>query len=212
MLSTIMKTVTSTYEKEFPVMEIFYSLQGEGRFSGVPAVFIRLGGCDVGCHWCDVKESWNADAHTKFSVSEVISETNKFPANRIIVTGGEPLMYNLNELTKSLLLEKKIIHLETSGAYLLSGKWHWICLSPKKTMPPHQEIYKQANELKIIIHNHDDFIWAEKNAQYVSKDCVLYLQPEWGKKEKMMPLIVEYVKSNPQWNVCLQTHKYLNIP
>ncbi len=194
-----------------PVMEQFYSIQGEGFFQGKAAVFIRLGGCDVGCVWCDVKDSWDADAHKKYSVEEIIATTNQFPSDLVIVTGGEPLMHNLESLTSQLKSADKKTNLETSGTHPLTGEWDWICFSPKKFKEPLTEIYKVANELKVIVFNQSDFEFAEKHAQLVSPDCKLYLQPEWSNAEKMTPLIIDFVKRNPQWEISLQIHKYMKI-
>jgi organic radical activating enzyme len=195
-----------------PLMEQFYTIQGEGYNTGKAAYFIRLGGCDVGCHWCDVKESWDASIHPLTKTEAVIKNVTEHNAKSVVVTGGEPLMYNLTQLT-NLLKEKNIeTFIETSGAYKLTGKWDWICLSPKKTMAPLQEVYDKAHELKIIVYNKHDFIWAEEEAKKVNKNCYLFLQPEWSKRNEITPLIVEYVKNNPKWMVSLQTHKYMNIP
>jgi len=198
--------------KKLPIMEDFFTIQGEGFFAGTPAYFIRIGGCDVGCHWCDVKESWDFNAHKLVSIGNVINNLKQFDVNTVVITGGEPLIYNLDQLCNELKKSDYQLHLETSGAYSLSGKWNWICLSPKKNQPPIEEIVKKADELKVIIHNNDDFKWAEKYAQQVSKDCRLYLQPEWSKKEQMMQKIVVYTQSNPKWTVSLQIHKYMGIP
>lgn len=197
---------------ELPLMEEFYTIQGEGFHSGKAAYFIRIGGCDVGCHWCDVKESWDAALHPLTAVDKIVENAAKFPAKAVVVTGGEPTIYNLEYLTQQLKNEGIETYIETSGAYPLTGTWDWVCLSPKKTSPPLQENYKKANELKVIIYNKNDFEWAEKNAQYVSAHCKLFLQPEWSKSKIVMPLIVDYIMANPKWNVSLQTHKYMNIP
>ncbi len=195
-----------------PLMEDFYTIQGEGFHSGKAAYFIRLGGCDVGCHWCDVKESWNAELHPLTSVEVIVENASKYPAKTVVVTGGEPLLYNLDLLT-SKLKEKGIkTFIETSGAYPLSGNWDWICLSPKKFKGPMPSIAPLAGELKVIVFNKSDFEWAEEHANLVSKDCKLYLQPEWSKAEQMTPQIIEYVKNHPRWEVSLQTHKFMNIP
>ena len=198
--------------KLLPLMEEFYTIQGEGFNTGKASYFIRIGGCDVGCHWCDVKESWDASLHpltpTEIIVEHVIE--SKTPA--VVVTGGEPLIYNLTYLTALLKKQNIKTYIETSGAYNLSGDWDWICLSPKKTMLPKEENYLAANELKIIVFNKHDFIWAEEQANKVSKYCYLYLQPEWSKRNEITPLIVEYVKQNPRWMISLQTHKYIDIP
>lgn len=194
-----------------PLMEEFYTIQGEGFHKGTAAYFIRVGGCDVGCHWCDVKESWNAGLHPPTAIEHIVGNAEKY-SKTIVVTGGEPLTWNMEPLTKMLKEKGLQTHIETSGAYELTGVWDWICLSPKKLKPPTDEVYKRANELKVIVFNKDDFRFAEEQAAKVSKDCILYLQPEWSKREKMSPLIVDYVMQNPKWKVSLQTHKYLNIP
>ena len=194
-----------------PLMEAFYTIQGEGYHKGSSAFFIRIGGCDVGCHWCDVKESWNADLHPPTYVDKIVEKVKKY-SNIVVVTGGEPLMWNMTPLTNKLKNEGIKIHIETSGAYPLTGTWDWICLSPKKTMPPKNNIYEKADELKVIIHNNQDIRFAEEQKMYVGKHCKLYLQPEWSKRESTMPIIVSHVLNNPEWLVSLQTHKYLNIP
>ena len=195
-----------------PVMEHFYTLQGEGFHQGRAAYFIRLGGCDVGCVWCDVKESWDADKHPKFDVQSLRLEVKKTPAEIIVITGGEPLMHDLTELTKELHAAGFKTHLETSGAYSLTGSWDWICLSPKKFKAPLPGILAKANELKVIIFNRSDFDWAQKYAAQVSADCKLFLQPEWDKADQMTPLIINYIKANPKWELSLQIHKYINVP
>ncbi len=195
-----------------PVMEIFYSLQGEGYHTGKAASFIRIGGCDVGCNWCDVKESWNASVHPVYSFRDIVSEILKKPSDTVVLTGGEPFLYKLNKLTNLLKKNNYTIHVETSGTVKLSGHIDWICLSPKKGHTPLPSFYKKAHELKIIIHNHDDFYWAEQNAQRANPLCKLYLQPEWSVKKDMIPLIIDYIKQNTKWTLSLQTHKYLNIP
>ncbi len=195
-----------------PLMEQFYTIQGEGFNTGKAAYFIRLGGCDVGCHWCDVKESWDANLHPLTPVKDILEAALSYKAKAVVVTGGEPLHYNLSELTWHLNDQNIETFIETSGAYPLTGHWDWVCLSPKKTAPPLPAIYERANELKMIIHNKHDLVWAEEEAKKVSKSCYLYLQPEWSKREEMMPLIIEYVKKNQKWMVSLQTHKYMNIP
>ena len=197
--------------KALPLMEAFYTIQGEGYHKGSAAYFIRIGGCDVGCHWCDVKESWDAQKHPATLVEEIVEQATKY-SNIIVITGGEPLMWNMEPLTLALKKKKMQIHIETSGAYEITGHWDWFCLSPKKNKLPTLEAYSLADELKVIIYNNDDFRFAEKQAKKVKENCLLYLQPEWGKREKVMPLIVEYVLQNPSWKGSLQTHKYLNIP
>ena len=194
-----------------PVMEEFYTIQGEGFHKGTAAYFIRVGGCDVGCHWCDVKESWVAELHPATGADQIVENAAKY-SRTIVVTGGEPLMWNMNALTSKLKEKGMQIHIETSGAYELTGHWDWICLSPKKMKLPTPEIYSKAHELKVIVYNKDDFRFAEEQAANVNDECILYLQPEWSKRDKMMPQIVDYVMANPKWKVSLQTHKYLNIP
>jgi 7-carboxy-7-deazaguanine synthase len=207
-----MKIIAENHSDSLPIMEAFYTLQGEGFHSGKPSYFIRLGGCDVGCVWCDVKESWDASKHPNTAIDTIIIEAKKYPGRLAVVTGGEPLMYNLTQLTAALKLEKFQTNIETSGAYPITGQWDWICFSPKKFKAPLPEFYESANELKVIIFNKSDFKFAEKYASLVNENCILYLQPEWEKQTEMMPLIVEYIKQNPKWRVSLQTHKYLNIP
>ena len=197
--------------KMLPLMEAFYTIQGEGYHKGTAAYFIRIGGCDVGCHWCDVKESWDAKLHPPTSIETIVDQAAEF-SNTIVVTGGEPLMWDMNPLT-SLLKQKTLkTHIETSGAYPLTGDWDWICLSPKKRKIPISEVYSKANELKVIVYNKDDFKFAEEQAAKVTQDCILYLQPEWSVREKVTPSIIEYVMKHPKWKISLQTHKYLNIP
>jgi len=194
-----------------PLMEEFYTIQGEGYHKGTAAYFIRVGGCDVGCHWCDVKESWNPNIHPPTAI-EAIAKNAATYAKTIVITGGEPLTWDMGPLTSLLKSKGLQIHIETSGAYDLSGAWDWVCLSPKKMKLPKEEVYEAANELKVIVFNKDDFRFAEEQAKKVSGDCKLYLQPEWSKRDVMIPQIVDYVMANPQWVVSLQTHKYLNIP
>lgn len=193
-------------------MEEFYTIQGEGYHTGKAAYFIRLGGCDVGCHWCDVKESWDADLHPLTAADTIIDNAKKHPAKAVVITGGEPLLYNLDYLTKGLQDAGIRTFMETSGAYPLSGHWDWICLSPKKFKSPLPDVLAAAGELKVIIFNKSDFAWAEQHASLVSPSCRLYLQPEWSKAQTMTPLIVDYVMQHPKWEISLQTHKYLNIP
>ena len=197
--------------KMLPLMEEFYTIQGEGYHTGKAAYFIRVGGCDVGCHWCDVKESWNAEIHPPTHVNTIVNHAKKY-SDTVVITGGEPLMWSMNYLTSELQNHGIKTHIETSGAYSFSGVWDWFCLSPKKTKLPLDEVYKEANELKMIIFNKSDFKFAEEQAAKVGVNCELFLQPEWSKKEKMTELIVEYVMKNPKWKISLQTHKYLNIP
>lgn len=198
--------------QSLPVMETFYSVQGEGFHTGKAAFFIRLGGCDVGCSWCDVKESWNADQHPRKLISDLADEAKRSGAEIVIVTGGEPAMHNLDQLTDQLHAKGLQTHIETSGAHPLSGKWHWICFSPKKFKNPLPEIYRKANELKVVVVNKHDLLWAEERAAKLNEDCLLFLQPEWSKREKTGILIAEFVMKNPRWRISLQTHKYLNLP
>ena len=193
-----------------PLMEAFYSLQGEGFYKGTAAYFIRLGGCDVGCHWCDVKESWAAEAHPLVPVDTIVTDALAH-SKTMIITGGEPLMWNLDLLTKKLRAAGARTHIETSGAHLLSGTFDWICLSPKKIKRPVGDVLQKANELKMVIYNNNDFLFAEEMAAQVSPDCLLYLQPEWSKRNKVIPKIVDYVMAHPQWRASLQMHKYLDI-
>ncbi|MFT7035238.1 MAG: 7-carboxy-7-deazaguanine synthase [Cyclobacteriaceae bacterium] len=197
---------------ELPVMEIFYSIQGEGFHAGKPAVFVRLGGCDVGCHWCDVKESWDENDHPRMSVEDILGEVSNHSAKTVIVTGGEPLMYNLDLLTNAFRKYGYKMHLETSGVYQLTGKWDWITFSPKKFKKPEQSIYSVADEIKAIVFNQSDFAFAESFISYLRDECYQYLQPEWSKSDQMTPFIIDYAKAHPKWNISLQTHKYLNIP
>jgi len=194
-----------------PLMEEFYTIQGEGFHTGTAAYFIRIGGCDVGCHWCDVKESWNAELHPATITDKIVENVQKY-SNTVVITGGEPLMWNMDYITNSLKQKGIKTHIETSGAYQLTGQWDWICLSPKKNKLPTPKVYAEADELKVIIYNKNDFTFAEEQAAQVNENCVLYLQPEWSNQEKMTPLLVDYVMQNPKWKISLQTHKYLEIP
>lgn len=194
-----------------PLMEEFYTIQGEGAHTGTAAYFIRIGGCDVGCHWCDVKESWDANLHPPTHTDKIVENVKKY-ADTVVITGGEPLMWSLDYITSELQKNNIKTHIETSGAYSFSGKWDWFCLSPKKTKLPLNEVYDKADELKMIIHNMNDFKFAEDEAEKVGRNCKLFLQPEWSKREKMIPIIVDYVMKNPKWKISLQTHKYLEIP
>lgn len=194
-----------------PLMEEFYTIQGEGFYTGKAAYFIRIGGCDVGCHWCDVKESWNAKLHPLTLTDTIVQNAKKY-SNTVVITGGEPLIWNMDYLTKELKKANIKTHIETSGAYPLSGDWNWICLSPKKTKLPLEGIYKMAHELKIIISNKHDFKFAEEQASKVSGNCELFLQPEWSKRDEFNNIIIDYVMTHPKWKISLQTHKFLNIP
>ena len=205
--------INKTELSSLPVMEHFYTIQGEGFHQGRAAYFVRLGGCDVGCVWCDVKDSWDADAHPKFTTDQIVSEIKKHTkSGLVVITGGEPLMHQLDELTTKLQSEGFETNIETSGAHPLSGHWNWICLSPKKFKAPLEEILPLANELKIVIFNKHDFEWAEFYASKVNPNCKLYLQPEWDKAAIVTPIIIDYIKSNPQWELSLQIHKYINVP
>lgn len=195
-----------------PVMEEFYSIQGEGYHTGEAAYFIRIGGCDVGCYWCDVKESWNPEIHPTILTDKIIARVKENHSKAAIITGGEPLQYNLNYLCEKLHSLGIKTFLETSGCYPLSGKWSWICVSPKKSSPPIEKNLIYANELKVIIAEQSDFEWAEQYAQKVNKRCLLYLQPEWSKRSEIIPKIVEYILCNPKWKISLQSHKYMRIP
>ena len=196
---------------ELPLMESFYTLQGEGFHKGLAAFFIRIGGCDVGCHWCDVKESWDPKIHPSTNIDEIVNKAKNY-SKVAVITGGEPLMWPMDSLTEKLQNSGISTHLETSGAYPLSGKWNWICLSPKKNKLPNKECYKSADELKIIVYNKSDFDFAKLQSKKVSKNCKLYLQPEWSVRKKISPLLVDFVLKNPEWKISLQTHKYLEIP
>ncbi|MDR1226726.1 MAG: 7-carboxy-7-deazaguanine synthase QueE [Prevotellaceae bacterium] len=198
--------------KVLPLVEDFYTIQGEGFHTGKPAYFIRLGGCDVGCRWCDAKQTWNAKMFPPVAVEEIVARAASYPAKAVVVTGGEPLSYNLNVLC-NLLREKNIqTFIETSGSQPISGSWSWICLSPKPKQPPLEEIFLKANELKVIVEAEQDFLWAEENAKKVADNCLLFLQPEWSKHKKIMPAIVEYAKQYPKWNISIQAHKFMDVP
>ncbi|MDB5228657.1 MAG: Radical domain protein [Bacteroidota bacterium] len=193
-------------------MEHFYTLQGEGYFTGEAAYFIRLAGCDVGCVWCDVKESWTVNEEQLMLMDDLINEALKYPGRLIVITGGEPLMYDLNPFTTKLKEKGFKINIETSGAYPVSGELDWICVSPKKFKPVLKEVIQKANELKCIVYNKSDFIFAEQNRRLTTDTCELFLQPEWSKNEIVLPLIIDYIKQHPKWKISLQTHKYMNIP
>ena len=195
-----------------PLMEAFYTIQGEGFHQGKAAYFIRLAGCDVGCVWCDVKDSWDASAYPKVEVAQIVEEAARFPGRLAVITGGEPLMHNLDFLTASLQNAGFETNIETSGVYPVSGHWDWICFSPKKFKQPHESIFSKADELKVIVYHPSDFQFAESHAAKVNSGCRLFLQPEWSKSATMLPLIIEYVKAHPQWEVSLQVHKFMNIP
>ena len=198
--------------KSLPLMEAFYSIQGEGFYSGKASYFLRIGGCDVGCHWCDVKESWDANLHPLTAVKDIVKLIGKNKVDTVVVTGGEPLMWNMSFLTDSLRQKGLKVHLETSGSYPLSGKFDWICLSPKKNQRALDEIQEIANELKIIVQNKHDLKWAKQQQKEVTNSCELYLQPEWSKKDVVMPIITDFVMNETDWKISLQTHKYMNLP
>ena len=201
-----------TLNMNLPLMEDFYTIQGEGFYQGHAAYFIRLGGCDVGCVWCDVKESWDASAHPSVAISTMAQHAKASGATIVVVTGGEPAMYDLSNLTDALRSAGLQTNIETSGAYPITGSWDWVCFSPKKFKTPDPSVYDKADELKVIVYNKSDFSWAEEFAQKVRPDCKLFLQPEWSKEKEMIPLIIDCVKSNPKWRISLQVHKYMNIP
>jgi 7-carboxy-7-deazaguanine synthase len=195
-----------------PLVEDFYTIQGEGYHTGKAAYFIRLGGCDIGCHWCDAKYTWNRHLHPLVGTDEIVRRAISYPARSVVVTGGEPLSYPLDYLCSKLTENGIETFLETSGAYPLTGRWDWICLSPKKNSRPLEDIYKKASELKVIVHDEADLEWARENSLLVERSCLLYLQPEWSRYEQVIPAVVEYVKNNPSWKVSLQAHKFMHIP
>lgn len=199
-------------EVYYSVMEHFYTLQGEGFFTGQAAYFVRLGGCDVGCVWCDVKESWDADVHPKYTIPEIVKWITDANAGIAVITGGEPAMYDLSPLCEALAANNIRTHIETSGSRTLLGKLDWVTLSPKKFKAPLKESLLKADELKVVVYHKSDFKWAEEHAAQVAEDCRLYLQPEWSKCDAMTPLIIDYIKQHPRWQLSLQTHKYINIP
>ncbi|GAB5418671.1 MAG: 7-carboxy-7-deazaguanine synthase QueE [Crocinitomicaceae bacterium] len=207
-----MKELEIDTRKELPVMEQFYTIQGEGKYSGKAAYFIRLAGCDVGCVWCDVKESWDRGEHQTHSIASLLANVRETNADFCVITGGEPAMYPLNSLIDSLKERGISTAIETSGCYPLIGDIDWYCFSPKKFKAPTEEAYTKANELKVVIAHPSDFEWAEGHADKVSDSCELYLQPEWSKQERFLPLIIDYIKQHPKWRVSLQTHKFMNIP
>ncbi len=204
--------VTEVPTTILPLMEHFYTIQGEGANTGQAAYFLRLGGCDVGCVWCDVKESWDADSHPKVAVADMVKLIKATQSPNVVITGGEPLMHDLTYLTQELKNAGLKVWIETSGSSPFSGTFDWVCLSPKKFKAPLPEVLAKADELKIVVFNKSDFAWAEQHEKLVPTNCKLYLQPEWGKEKDMLPLIVDYVKAHPQWQISLQTHKYMAIP
>lgn len=197
---------------KLPVMEHFYTIQGEGFHQGKASYFIRLGGCDVGCTWCDVKDSWDAAKHPLMAPDEIVASVLSSRATTCVITGGEPFMHNLNALTQLLQRNKIRTHVETSGAYPVTGRWNWICVSPKRFKKPLAKVLRLANELKVIVYHKNDLRFAEKYSADVVIGCKFFLQPEWSMQKEMLPLIVEYVKKHQQWEISLQTHKYMNIP
>lgn len=209
MKSSIRKTVKTD---QLPLMESFLTLQGEGDHTGKLAYFIRLAGCDVGCVWCDVKESWDAEAHSVASVEDIVTKAGSSKAELSVITGGEPLMYDLGSLTEKLRFQGLKTHIETSGVYPCTGEWDWICFSPKKFKSPREEFYYRSHELKVVVYNKSDLKWAEEHAQEMHEEAILFLQPEWSRRDKMIPAIIEYIKENPKWRISLQVHKYMNIP
>ncbi len=198
--------------KLLPLMEEFYTIQGEGFHTGKPAYFVRIGGCDVGCSWCDTKRSWNGEIHPAVAADEIVQRAVKTAGKAVVVTGGEPSMYQLGYFTTELHKHQIQTFIETSGAHKLTGEWDWICLSPKRQIPPKKEIFPLAHELKMIVQHETDLTWAEENALKVGSDCELYLQPEWSVAPKILPIIIEYAKNNPKWKISLQSHKYMKIP
>ncbi len=211
-MNTNTEKIISDQTLSLPVMEQFYTLQGEGFHQGKAAYFIRLAGCDVGCVWCDVKESWDLSKHPMKSISYLVEQVKQTPARIVVITGGEPLMHDLTILTSALQASGFQTHIETSGAYPLTGNWNWICLSPKKFKAPLPEMVNKANELKVVIYHKSDFAWAEKYATLVNLRCELYLQPEWDKAAEITPQIIDFIKAHPKWQLSLQIHKYINVP
>ena len=208
--SVTMKATISAVS--LPVMEDFYTIQGEGFYQGHAAYFIRLGGCDVGCVWCDVKESWDASAHPMVEVQEICNRAKGSGSEIAVITGGEPAMHDLTQLTHDLKRAGLRTHIETSGVYPITGTWDWVCFSPKKFKVPHDSIYEHADELKIIVYNKSDLVWAEEFATKVKSTCHLFLQPEWSREKEMLPTIIDHIKGDTRWHLSLQIHKYMNIP
>lgn len=198
-------------DQKLPVMEQFYTVQGEGAFAGAPAYFIRLGGCDVGCVWCDVKDSWDASRHPQWSIESLVENVKNSGTGIVVITGGEPAMYDLTQLTNGLKSIGVRTHIETSGAYALTGHWDWVTFSPKKFKAPVESVYTQASELKVVVYHKSDVDWAEGHASKVKSDCMLYMQPEWDKREQMQPLILDHIRKNIRWRISVQTHKYLGV-
>ena len=207
-----MKIKAVNADQGLPIMEHFFTIQGEGTHSGRAAYFVRLAGCDIGCVWCDVKESWDSELHPILGIDYLVSEIEKTTVDFVVITGGEPALYDLTFLIKKLKIHKIDVAIETSGCYELKGIVDWYCFSPKKFKAPCKEAYQLANELKIVINHASDIAWAEKHAEKVKPSCKLYLQPEWSKSDSLLPLIIEFVKSNNKWRISLQTHKFMHIP
>ena len=207
-----MKIKEVNADQGLPIMEHFFTIQGEGTYSGRAAYFVRLAGCDIGCVWCDVKESWDSELHPILGIDYLVSEIEKTTVDFVVITGGEPALYDLTFLIKKLKILKIDVAIETSGCYELKGIVDWYCFSPKKFKAPCKEAYQLANELKIVINHPSDLAWAEKHAEKVTPSCKLYLQPEWSKSDSLLPLIIEFVKSNNKWRISLQTHKFMHIP
>ena len=207
-----MKIKEVNADQGLPIMEHFFTIQGEGTYSGRAAYFVRLAGCDIGCVWCDVKESWDSELHPILDIDYLVSEIEKTTVDFVVITGGEPALYDLTFLIKKLKMLKIDVAIETSGCYELKGIVDWYCFSPKKFKAPCNEAYQLANELKIVINHPSDLAWAEKHAEKVTSSCKLYLQPEWSKSDSLLPLIIEFVKSNNKWRISLQTHKFMHIP
>ncbi len=204
-------TIIHNNQQMLPIVEAFYTIQGEGYYQGSAAYFVRLAGCDVGCSWCDVKESWDENAHPSQSVLEIVDEAIQFEGRKVVITGGEPLLHNCTEITQAFQKAGFATHIETSGSSPLSGSWDWICLSPKKFKAPLPEVCAVANELKVIVFNNHDFEWAEQYAALVPPTCKLYLQPEWSKLDSRMDSIISYIQANPKWELSLQLHKYIGV-
>jgi organic radical activating enzyme len=211
-LHSPLSTLHSPFSTLHSIVEIFYSLQGEGRHTGMPAVFVRLAGCHNACPWCDAKETWNAKNFPRLSAGDIAAQVNAYPCKTVIVTGGEPLLHPLDELCARLKEQHCRLHLETSGAAAFSGAWDWVCLSPKRQQPPLQNNFRYADELKVVIATPDDFAWAEENARQAPPECLLLLQPEWSRRAAITPLVIAYILRHPQWRLSLQTHKFLDIP
>lgn len=206
------KIPSETFAITYPLMESFYTIQGEGQFQGHAAYFLRLGGCDVGCHWCDVKESWPIDTHPQVTIHQMLEDIKNTPTKIVVITGGEPLMHNLDPLTEVLQAAGYRTHIETSGVGEFSGYWDWICFSPKKFKKPNAEIFHKVDELKLVVFHPSDIEWVQQFVNQMPTNCKLLVQPEWSKRDEISPILVNFVKNNPEWNISIQTHKYLQIP